>query len=89
MHTYKSQPASTPAIIHTQTTMASKRIRLCNLSDISMTSEARASTPVESDSEEEEDAVLDNFSDYNPSDEGIILLITCIKMTTCTLLRSG
>lgn len=83
---YKSPPAFISVIL-TQSTMASKRTRLCNLSDISLN---RASTPVESDSEEEE-TVLDNFSDFNPSDEGIPLLIATMKLLHVrhSLLRCG
>jgi hypothetical protein len=48
-----------------------KRVRLVNLSDISFSSTPEgASTPTHSGSDEEEDPVLDNLSDYNPSDEG-------------------
>jgi hypothetical protein len=61
--TYKSVSAVS---VSTFTAMASKR--LLHASDVSLSSEPEgASTPINSDSEEE---IHDDHSDYNPSDEG-------------------
>lgn len=50
--------------------MARKRRRLVDLNKVSLTiAPDRASTPTLS-IRDEEHAVLDNFSDFNPSDEG-------------------